>query len=128
MVSFHDVNGVRAFLERLRHSGRDLRALGHLKLAAIGPSTADALRAFLLEPDVVPPEFRAESLAAALRERVTGQTILYARADRGRDVLPQELGRLPRSSKSPFIRRWMPLKPTRKCWMSCAVVRLILSP
>jgi uroporphyrinogen III methyltransferase/synthase len=91
---FTSVNGVQMFVQRLRHSGRDLRALGHLKLAAIGPSTADALRGYHLVPDLVPAEYRSESLAAALRERVAGQRVLLARADRGREVLRQELAQV----------------------------------
>ena len=93
---FSSVNGVRALLGRLRQTGRDLRALGHLRLAAIGPATADALRGYHLEPDVVPEEYRAEGLAAALRERVAGQRVLYARADRGREVLREELSAVAR--------------------------------
>lgn len=88
---FTSVNGVRAFLTRLRQTGRDLRALGHLRLAAIGPATADALRAYHLEPDLVPAAYRSEQLAEALRSRVAGQRVLLARADRGRDILRQEL-------------------------------------
>lgn len=90
-VVFTSVNGVEAFVKRLRHQGRDLRALGTVKLAAIGPSTADALRRYHLEPDLVPEEYRSERLAEALRERVRGQRVLLARADRGRDILRQEL-------------------------------------
>ncbi|HXG10062.1 MAG TPA: uroporphyrinogen-III C-methyltransferase [Gemmataceae bacterium] len=88
---FTSSNGVHALVRRLRQTGRDLRALGPLRLAAIGPGTADALRSYHLEPDLVPPEFRSESLAAALKERAAGQRVLLARADRGRDVLRQEL-------------------------------------
>jgi uroporphyrinogen III methyltransferase/synthase len=88
---FTSANGVHALLRRLRQQGRDLRALGPVRLAAIGPATADALRGYHLEPDLVPAEFRSEALAAALRERVAGQRVLLARADRGRDVLRQEL-------------------------------------
>ena len=40
---FTSGNGVRFFLERLFARGRDVRALGHLRLAAIGPGTAQAL-------------------------------------------------------------------------------------
>jgi uroporphyrinogen III methyltransferase/synthase len=89
---FTSVNGVHAFLKRLRQTGHDLRALGNLRLAAIGPSTAAALGEYYLEADLVPPEFRSESLAAALKERVVGQRILLARADRGRELLRQDLG------------------------------------
>lgn len=88
---FTSSNGVHALLRRLRHTGRDLRALGGVRLAAIGPSTADALRGYHLEPDLVPAEYRSEALAAALKERAAGQRVLLARADRGRDLLRQEL-------------------------------------
>lgn len=91
---FTSRNGVQAFFKRLRQLGRDLRALGSLRLAAIGPATAEALRAYHLEPDVVPPEFCSESLAAILGERVTGQRVLLARADRGRELLREELARV----------------------------------
>src|SRR5439155_3063227 len=44
-----------------------------------------------LEPDVVPGEYSSEGLVAALRERVRGQRVLLARADRGLDLLREEL-------------------------------------
>jgi uroporphyrinogen III methyltransferase/synthase len=91
---FTSVNGVHALIGRLRERGRDLRALGGLQLAVIGPSTADALRSYYLEPDLMPPEYCSESLAAVLKPRVAGQRVLLARADRGRDVLRQELAQV----------------------------------
>jgi uroporphyrinogen III methyltransferase/synthase len=92
---FTSVNGVHALMDRLRHAGRDLRALGSLRLAAIGPKTADALRQYFLEPDLVPEKFQAEDLAGALKDQLQpGQRILLARADRGRDVLRQELAQV----------------------------------
>src|SRR5207302_8471623 len=57
-------NGVHALIRRLLALGRDLRSFGRLKLAVIGPGTAEALRGYHLEPDVIPPEFCSESLAA----------------------------------------------------------------
>ena len=39
----------------------------------------------------MPPAFRAESLAAELGPHVSGKRVLWARADRGREVLPREL-------------------------------------
>ena len=62
---FTSSNGVRAFFDRLQHLGRDLRAVGHLRFAAIGPKTAEALRRLRLEPDVVPEKYHSEDLAAA---------------------------------------------------------------
>jgi len=88
---FTSVNGVRGLLPRLWERGGDVRQLARTKLAAIGPSTAAALAAFSLRCDVVPDEYRAEALADALAPLVKGQRVLWARADRGRDVLPQRL-------------------------------------
>jgi len=90
-VVFTSRNGVERFIARLFERGRDLRALGSVKLAAIGPGTAAALREYHLIADVVPTTYRSEDLADALRERVVGQRVLLARADRGRDVLREEL-------------------------------------
>jgi uroporphyrinogen III methyltransferase/synthase len=90
-VVFTSVNGVHAFMRRLRALGRDLRALGPVRLAAIGPVTASALRGYHLEPDLVPERYQSEDLAAALRERVRGGRVLLARADRGREVLREQL-------------------------------------
>jgi uroporphyrinogen III methyltransferase/synthase len=91
---FTSANGVRHFIDRLGVRGRDLRVLGHLKLAAIGPATATALAQVHLRADVVPEEFRSEALVSALSEQVTGRRVLLARADRGRAVLREDLERV----------------------------------
>jgi len=88
---FTSVNGVDAFLSRLFEIGGDARRLAHVKIAAIGPATGESLERFGLRADLVPAEFRAESLAAELVPRVGTGRVLWARADRGRDVLPQQL-------------------------------------
>jgi uroporphyrinogen III methyltransferase/synthase len=89
---FTSANGVRSFLGRLRHLGRDWRALGHVRIAAIGPKTAEALREQYLEPDIVPARFQSEYLAASLKEKIKpGERVLLARADRGRELLRDEL-------------------------------------
>jgi uroporphyrinogen III methyltransferase/synthase len=88
---FTSANGVRAFLNRLPAIGKDMRALGSLQIAAIGPKTAETLREFHLTADLIPAAFRSEDLVEALKPRVQGKKILLARADRGRDLLPTEL-------------------------------------
>ncbi len=88
---FTSTNGVDAFFKRLWETGRDVRQVGHLKFAAIGSSTAEALAAYHIRADIVPDEFRAEGLALALKPHVAKQRVLWARASRGRDVLPAEL-------------------------------------
>jgi len=91
---FTSSNGVHSFIKRLWETGHDLRALGHLRLAAIGPATAIALRTYHLEPDVVPAQFRSEVLAADLLQHVVGKRVLLARADRGRELLREELAKV----------------------------------
>ena len=51
---FTSANGVAFFLNRLGETGGDLRRLGHLRLAVIGPATAKALKRFHLNTDVIP--------------------------------------------------------------------------
>ena len=89
---FTSANGVSAFLERIKKLDLDLRVLGNVRIAAIGPKTADSLRGYHLQPDLVPARFQSEDLAAELLTQIqAGQRVLLARADRGRDVLREEL-------------------------------------
>lgn len=92
---FTSANGVEALIRRLETLGRDLRDLGRIKLAAIGPKTAAALRNFHLRADVVPTAtFSSEGLAEALKPLISGQRVLLARANRGRDFLKNELAKV----------------------------------
>lgn len=88
---FSSVNGVRMLCDRMRRLGLDARALAGVKLAAIGPGTAEELASHWLRADVVPTEFRAESLAASLMRDAAGRRFLLARASRGREVLAEQL-------------------------------------
>jgi uroporphyrinogen III methyltransferase/synthase len=88
---FSSSNGVQYFMERLLHQARDVRALGTLRLAAIGPATVDALANYCLKADVCPQEYRAEALAQTLSVSVEGRNLLLIRASRGRDVLAEML-------------------------------------
>jgi uroporphyrinogen III methyltransferase/synthase len=90
---FTSVNGVDAFMGRLRHHGLDLRAVSReTKVAAIGPATAGALEAVGLRVDVVPEEFRAEALMEAIKDgSLAGKRVLIPRAKVAREVLPERL-------------------------------------
>jgi uroporphyrinogen III methyltransferase/synthase len=90
-VAFSSANGVRALLERLLSTGRDVRALGSVKIAAIGPATAECLASYHLVADVQPNEYRAEALAESLLPAAQGQRVLLVRASRGREVLAETL-------------------------------------
>jgi uroporphyrinogen III methyltransferase/synthase len=88
---FSSTNGVSFLLDRLWETAGDLRRLGRIRLAAIGPGTADELARYRLRADRVPAEFRAESLAAELVGDAPGRRFLLARASRGREILAETL-------------------------------------
>jgi uroporphyrinogen III methyltransferase/synthase len=88
---FSSANGVHALLGRLASTGRDLRSLGGVNLAAIGPATAEALAEYHLRTDLQPLRYQAEDLAAALTQQAAGKRFLLARASRGREVLADDL-------------------------------------
>ncbi|SDU10087.1 bifunctional uroporphyrinogen-III C-methyltransferase/uroporphyrinogen-III synthase [Jiangella alkaliphila] len=53
-IAFTSVNALRAVKEKLTAYGLDARALSGLKVAAVGEKTAEALRSWGIEPDLVP--------------------------------------------------------------------------
>jgi uroporphyrinogen III methyltransferase/synthase len=92
---FTSANGVHAVLRRLADIGRDLRDLGGVRLAAIGPKTAEALAGSRLRADVVPETtYSSEGLATALAPHVAGKRVLLARANRGRELVREELAKV----------------------------------
>lgn len=56
---FTSANGVKYFFDRLFASGRDVRALGGIKICTIGPATAQAVEKFNIQADLVPEKFVA---------------------------------------------------------------------
>ena len=91
-VVFTSVNGVKMFFERLKTLGCDIRAFGKARVAAIGPGTQAALEERGLVVEYVPEEFRADAVAAGLKERMTGGArVLLPRADIAPDSLPRVL-------------------------------------
>jgi uroporphyrinogen III methyltransferase / synthase len=90
---FTSVNGVEAFVKRVRYHGLDLRAVPRdAKVAAIGPATAERLEEVGLRVDVVPGEYRAEALIEALDAgSLAGRRVLIPRAKVAREVLPEKL-------------------------------------
>jgi uroporphyrinogen-III synthase len=88
------VNGVEALCARMRKLRLTARRLQHLKIAAIGPATKQAIVKRGLKVDIVPAEYVAESVVESLRNRVKGKRVLLARAKVARDVIPRELRQL----------------------------------
>jgi uroporphyrinogen III methyltransferase/synthase len=92
---FTSVNGVAFFFQRLFSRGRDVRILGGVSTAAIGPATAAKLREFGLTCDIVPENYRAESVVAAFEKQgVAGRKILLPRAAEARPILPEQLSKM----------------------------------
>jgi uroporphyrinogen-III synthase len=85
------VNGVDALATRMKKLRITATDLKHLRIAAIGPATADRIKALGLTVAVVPERYVAESVVKALRGRVKGKRVLLARAKVARDVIPREL-------------------------------------
>jgi uroporphyrinogen III methyltransferase/synthase len=91
-VAFTSRNGVDAFFDALTELGRDARAFGDVRIAAIGPKTAEALTRRGIRVDLIPPEFLNEAVAAELLERTSaGDRVLVFRAQEAREVLPEIL-------------------------------------
>jgi uroporphyrinogen III methyltransferase/synthase len=85
-------NGVRNFLARLAVSGRDVRALKGLTISAIGPATAAEFARTGVKVDLLPAEYVAEGLLAALADRdLRGKAFLIPRARVARDLVPRVL-------------------------------------
>ncbi len=95
---FTSVNGVESVFARLNEFGLVLPITGVTRVAAIGPATAAALTRYGVRTDLVPGEYIAEGVAAALIEdaqrrgaSLRGRRILLPRASVARDVLVAEL-------------------------------------
>ncbi len=92
---FTSANGVAHFFARLYALGYDALSIRGTRVAAIGSATRAALARQGVSVDLVPGEFVAERLAAALvadaslrGEKLAGKRILLARAAEARDILP----------------------------------------
>lgn len=89
---FTSVNGVEAFFTEVKNSGKDIRDLSGIEIVAIGPATQAALEQRSLRVSFVPEEYRAEKIIEGLASRVLpGHSVLLARAEEARDILPESL-------------------------------------
>jgi uroporphyrinogen III methyltransferase/synthase len=94
-VIFTSANAVRFFFERLRGRGMDIRLLKGVKICAVGPKTAESIEQHGLRADLIPAEFKAEGVLAALGgTNVKGQKFLIPRAKKAREIIPDRLREL----------------------------------
>jgi len=94
-VGFTSVNGVEAFFHRLNESGQDSRALAGLKIGAIGPMTARALKERGITADYIPEVHTGQGFIRGLKKNeVRGKLFLLPRADIADDEITTGLKKL----------------------------------
>ncbi len=93
---FTSPNGVDAFFTAFYEIFRDAREIGGVRIAAIGPATAERVKSYHLQVDVQPEKYVAEEILAELQKEVSVENLkfLLARAEGAREVLAEELTRL----------------------------------
>ncbi|HVZ63199.1 MAG TPA: uroporphyrinogen-III synthase [Lacunisphaera sp.] len=92
-ILFTSVNGVRYFFEEFIRVHEDIRALGLIRIGAVGEATATAIRELHLRVDLQPKKATADELAKALiaRESMDSAKILVITGSRNREDLVQKL-------------------------------------
>lgn len=113
-VIFTSSNGVRFFVDRLTALGNDTSWFTSADIAAIGPETARSLAERGLHADLVPGEFVAEALLAALTDAapLRGERVLLARADIAREALVNGLLREGALVDQVTVYRTVPARPS----------------
>jgi uroporphyrinogen III methyltransferase/synthase len=109
-IVFTSPNGVTAFFDLFYKLYNDAREIGGVRIAAIGPATAQRIKDFHLKVDLQPEEFVAESIVREFRKQggVENLRILLARAEKARDLLPKELSALGAIVDEGFAYRTVP--------------------
>lgn len=88
-------NAVRFFFQRMGSLGIKSKVLEACKVCAVGPKTADAIRAFGLEPKLIPTIYNAEGVIDEFQKlELSGVKILFPHADQARELIPCELAKM----------------------------------
>ena len=112
-VILTSANGVRAATARLRLAGSGWGAFSRARFVAIGPATARAMEIEGVVASLVPEEFRAEGILDAIGSRpLDGSRILLARAEKAREILPEELRRRGAEILVAAVYRTLPCAPS----------------
>jgi uroporphyrinogen III methyltransferase/synthase len=109
-IIFTSPNGVTAFFDLFYKLYDDAREIGGVRIAAIGPATAQRVKDFHLKVDLQPEEFIAEAIVREFKKQggVENLRILLARAEKARDLLPTELSALGAIVDEGFAYRTVP--------------------
>ena len=92
-IIFTSPNGVTHFFDYFFKAYKDVRDLGNLRFAAVGPATAKKLKDLHLTIDLMPEVYTAEATAQALLDyqNVENISVLLARAEEASSELPKLL-------------------------------------
>ena len=92
-IIFTSPNGVTHFFDYFFKAYRDVRDLGNLRFAAVGPATAKKLKELHLKVDLMPEVYTAEATAQALLDfqNVENISVMLARAEEANSELPKLL-------------------------------------
>jgi uroporphyrinogen III methyltransferase / synthase len=89
---FTSPNAVDRFFEMFYKLFDDARSIGGVKIAVIGPGTAERIKSYHLAVDLMPEKFVAEGLIKAFKNlSVENQTLLWVKAEETREVISNEL-------------------------------------
>ena len=110
-AAFASANAVERTVARLDALRLDRRALEDLRLACVGPATAERLEALVRAPDLVPAEATGAALAEALARHVAGRVVLVPRAAEGRPELVDGLRAAGAAVEAPVAYRTVPAPP-----------------
>lgn len=92
---FTSINGVKAFLSRMKILNKDSRCLNGIKIAAIGKMTAHVLKKHFLFPEIIPDTFTSKHLANEFKkEDIKKKEILLIKSKLSSDVLPGQLRKM----------------------------------
>lgn len=112
---FTSVNAVDHVFRRLDALGFDSRRFYRTRIAAIGTTTAEALRDRGIRADLIPERFTSEGLIAAFRRAgIRGHSFLLARTDIAPEFLPEKLRQLGASVTQVVAYRTLPARGNRE--------------
>jgi uroporphyrinogen III methyltransferase/synthase len=93
---FTSMNGVTAFFDIFFRRFQDMRDIGGVRIAAVGPATAAKLRELHLQVDLTPDEFTGKKIAAAFAkfQSIENLKMCLLRAEVANPDLPKALEEL----------------------------------
>ena len=92
-IVFTSPNGVNAFFDMFYKLYEDAREIGGVRIAAGGPATAQRVKEFRLQVDLMPEDYVAESIVKAFKKECSIEhlRVLLVRPEVARDVVAVEL-------------------------------------